>query len=342
MKIQDALAQLLEARALDATLVEDAFAEIVAGEASDAQIAGLAVALRMKGEEPHEIAAACRAVLRAARAFPIADDVRARSIDTCGTGGDGHGSFNVSTTAMFVVAAAGVPVAKHGNRAVSSKSGSADLLEALGVRLDMSPERAARCLEELRVTFLLAPHYHPALKHAAAARQQLAQRTIFNLIGPLANPAHAPYRLVGVYDPALTERYARALEAVGVTRAWVVHGALGYDELTLFGANHVTELRGGEHSTFQFDAASAGLEPTDDERVLQGGDARENAAITRSILRGETGPRTDTVLLNAAAALLVGGVAATIEEGVERARDAIGSGRAQRVLDQLIQRSQAT
>ncbi len=341
--VRTALAAMLEKRRVDAGMIENAFAEIVAGHASAAQIAGLAVALRMKGEEAHEIAAAVRAVMAAVTPLPDGiESVRARAVDTCGTGGDGKGSFNISTTAAFIVAAAGVPVAKHGNRAISSKAGSADVLAALGVRLDMPPEVAARCLADIHITFLLAPHYHPALRHAAAPRQELGVRTIFNLIGPLANPASAPFRVVGVYDPALTELYAHALAEVGVERAWVVHGAGGYDEMTLLGATRVSELQAGNVNTFTVDPGSLGLRTMDDAKFLRGGDRDENAVILQAILDGEESARADTVALNAGAAIHVAGGAASLAEGLERARTVVKSGAARHTLDELVRRSNAT
>jgi anthranilate phosphoribosyltransferase len=309
-----------------------AMSRIMDGEVPAAQVAGLLVALRQKGERPAEIVGFARAMR--ARAVPLRRP-RPEAIDTCGTGGDGAGTFNISTVAAIVVAACGVPVAKHGNRSASSRCGSADVFEALGVNIAAIPAIAEACLSEVGLAFFFAPTFHPSMRHAAPIRRELGVRTAFNLLGPLTNPAGARRQIVGVPKPELTELLARALGLLGSERAWVVHGADGLDELSTTGYTKVSEARGRSVRTFYVHPADAGL-PKATLADLAGGDAAENAEIARAILAGETGPRRDVVLLNAGAALLVAGAAASLAEGISRAGAAIDRGAAKGTLEQLV------
>jgi anthranilate phosphoribosyltransferase len=314
-----------------------AMGEIMDGRARPAQVAGLLVALTMKGERPSEIVGLARTMRgRAARL----SREHAPVFDTCGTGGDRSNTFNVSTVAALVLAACGVRVAKHGNRSVSSRCGSADLFEALGVRVDAPVPVVEECLERAGIAFFFAPTFHPSMKHAAQARGDLGVRTAFNLLGPLTNPAGASRQLVGVPRPELTELVARSLALLGSERAWVVHGADGLDEISTTGYTKVSECRAGAVNTFYVHPADFGVTkatPAD----LRGGDAADNAAIARAILDGHKGAARDIVLLNSAAALLVAGQAPTIGDGLEQAAEAIDSGRARATLDKLVTISRA-
>jgi len=260
-------------------------------------------------------------------------------VDTCGTGGDGAGTFNISTVAAFVVAGAGLAVAKHGNRSVSSRCGSADVLEALGVRLDLTPDQVAACIDAVGIGFLYAPALHPAMKHASGPRREMGVRTVFNVLGPLANPAGAQAQVLGVYDPSLTEMMARVLSSLGCRDAFVVHGAGCLDELSTTGPNQVTELHEGSVRTFVLDPLTLGIPraTTDD---LRGGDAQVNAQIARDVLNGAPGPRRDVVLLNSAAGLAAGGVADGLVNGLQMAAESIDSGRALKKLEALAAFSQ--
>jgi len=308
-----------------------AMGRIMDGEAPAAQVAGLLVALRQKGERPAEVVGFARAMR--ARAVPLARP-RPEAFDTCGTGGDGANTFNISTVAAIVVAACGVPVAKHGNRSASSRCGSADVFEALGVNIAAAPSVTEACLDEAGLAFFYAPTFHPSMRHAGPIRRELGVRTAFNLLGPLTNPAGARRQIVGVPRPELTELLARALGLLGSERAWVVHGADGLDELSTTGYTKVSETRNGAVRTFYLHPAEVGLakaNPAD----LAGGDAAENARIAREVLAGDAGPRRDIVLFNAGAALLVAGAAPSISEGIARAAEAIDTGAASRLLDRL-------
>ena len=329
--IQTAIGRAIERVHLSRELARASMEQVLAGEATPAQIAAFAVALRMKGEAPDEIAGMAEAMRR--RVPPIRTR-RSPLLDTCGTGGDNAGTFNISTTVAIVIASCGVAVAKHGNRAVSSRTGSADVLESLGVRLDLTPESAARSLDVLGLTFLFAPNYHSALRHAAAPRREIGARTVFNILGPLTNPAGAARQLLGVYSDALVRSVAEVLRELGSERAWVVHGRDGLDELTVFANSHVAELERGAIREFELDPASLGLAHTDRGGVA-GGDAAANAGKVRAILAGEPGAGRDIVVLNAAAALVVAGVAPGLDDGVARARQAIDDGRAAAKLAEL-------
>lgn len=336
--IQQAIHRLFAHHDLTTDEADAAMTQIMQGEASPAQVGAFLAALRMKGETVDEITGCARAMKRSAvQVRPQIGD--AMLVDVVGTGGDSIGTFNISTTAAFVVAGHGVKVAKHGNRAVSSRSGSADVLAALGVNLQLTAEQAAACIEEVGLAFLFAPSFHPAMRHAIGPRRELAARTIFNILGPLTNPASATNLLVGVFDPKLTEPMARVLGQMGARAAFVVHGAGGADELSLTGANRVSHLHNNEVRTYDFDAKELGLSSAAISELV-GGTAEENAVITRSILAGELhGAKRDAVLLNAAFALSTecGDLAA----GLEEARASIDSGAAQRVLDAYIQKTQS-
>lgn len=335
--ISQAIAQILDRRSLSAEEAEHVMDEIMGGQATSAQIAGFLIALRAKGETVDEITGCARAMRRAAtRVQPSSPDL----IDTCGTGGDGAGTFNISTTTAFVVAGAGLRVAKHGNRSVSSRSGSADVLKALGVNLELTPDQVAACIDEVGIGFLFAPRLHPAMKHAIGPRRELGVRTIFNILGPLTNPANAQVQLLGVYDPALTEVLARVLHELGSRAAYVVHGHGGLDELTTTGPNRISRFGVGDRAdeviTETLDPRHVGFGPASHDD-LKGGEPEENARITRAILSGtDQGSRRDVVSLNAGAALQVGGKAVTLAEGITKAAESIDSGSALSQLDSLI------
>jgi anthranilate phosphoribosyltransferase len=308
---------------------------IMEGRAQPAQIAGLLIGLSMKGERPAEIVGLARTMR--ARATPLSR-THAPVFDTCGTGGDRAHTFNVSTVAALALAACGVRVAKHGNRSVSSKCGSADLFEALGVQITADPTTVERCLEEAGIAFFFAQTFHPSMRHAAPTRKDLGVRTAFNLLGPLTNPAGASRQLIGVPRPELTELVARSLALLGSERAWVVHGADGLDEISTTGYTKVSECRAGAVNTFYVHPADFGL-PKASPAQLRGGDAAENAAIARRVLAGEKGAQRDIVLLNAAASLLIAERVGSIKEGIAQAAAAIDDGRAANVLQILASRS---
>src|SRR5947209_2043225 len=309
-----------------------AMAEVMEGRAAAAHIAGLLIGLAMKGERPVEIVGLARTM----RAHAVQISKRYdRVFDTCGTGGDRSGTFNISSSAAIVVAACGVRVAKHGNRSVSSRSGSADVFEALGVRVSASPAVVERCLAEARIGFFFAPTLHPSMRHAAPVRRELGVRTAFNLLGPLTNPAGATRQLVGVPRAEFTELMARALMLLGSERAWVVHGADGIDELSTTGYTKISECRGGAVNTFYLHPADVGL-PKASTGSLKGGDAHVNAGIIERVLAGDRGPARDVVLLNAGAGLLISGEAGSVSEGILMASRAIDRGDARRTLEQLV------
>lgn len=315
-----------------------AMGEIMAGRATPATIAGFLVALAMKGERPEEIVGFAETMRREAVPF----DTRGSAVfDTCGTGGDRAGTFNISSAAALVLAAAGVPVAKHGNRSVSSRCGSADVLEALGVCVSAPAAVAERCLSAAGIAFLFAPTFHPSMRHAGPTRRELGLRTAFNLLGPLTNPARPARQLVGVPRPELTELLARALLLLGSERAWVVHGADGIDEISLTGHTKISECRNGTVQTFYVHPSDFGLR-TVEPAALLGGDAAANAEMIREVLAGDAGPRRDVVVLNAGCGLFVAGRCGSVREGIDLAATAIDSGRAREVLARLVAVSQAT
>ncbi len=328
---------LLNGENLSQEAAGEAMRRIMAGDVSPVHLAAFLVALRMKGETPEEIAGCAEAMRKLSVRIPTRHPF---VLDTCGTGGDQSGSFNISTATALVAAAAGIPVAKHGNRAVSSRAGSADVLEALGVRLEADSQIVGRILDEVGITFLFAPHLHPAMKHAVGVRKELATRTIFNILGPLTNPASATAQVLGVFAKELTGTLAQVLVRLGTKHAFVVHGADGLDEFTLSGPTYVSEAIGGKVRSYEVRPADVGL-PAADASAVRGGDAAENAGIIRTILDGNGGPRRDIVVLNAAAALVAGGKAADLKEGTTVAAEVIGTGRARTLLQRWIEASQS-
>jgi anthranilate phosphoribosyltransferase len=314
-----------------------AMAEVMEGRAADAQIAALLIGLAMKGERPAEIVGLARTMR--AHAVPLSrrfDDV----FDTCGTGGDRSGTFNISSAVALVLAGAGLRVAKHGNRSVSSQCGSADVFEALGVRITAPPAVVERCLEEAGIGFFFAPTFHPSMRHAGPTRKALGVRTAFNLLGPLTNPAAASHQLVGVPRPEFTELMARSLLLLGSTRAWVVHGSDGIDEISTTGYTKVSECRGGSVNTFYIHPADVGL-PKAPPAAIRGGTADQNARIVRSVLSGENGAARDIVVLNAGAALFIASRATSLKDGLARAAAAIDRGDAVKALDRMVALSTA-
>lgn len=329
--IRHAIAKVTEKEHLTEAEAMNAMNSIMAGEATPSQIAAFITGLRMKGETVDEITGCAKAMrARAQRIQPKAETL----IDTCGTGGDGANTFNISTAAAFVVAGAGVSVAKHGNRSVSSKCGSADVLEALGVTIDLPPKTVEACIDEVGIGFLFAPRFHLSMKHAVKPRQELGIRTIFNVLGPLTNPATAQVQVVGVYDASLTEPLAHVLGRLGVREAYIVHGLDRLDEMTISGKTQISHLKNGSVSTYTVQPEDAGLRQGNKE-ALVGGNAMENAQIIIGILQGEHGPRRDIVLFNASAALVVAGKASDLSEGVRLASESIDSGAALETLKRL-------
>jgi anthranilate phosphoribosyltransferase len=332
------LATLLAGHDLSEAAAAAAMSTILAGEATPAQIAGFVVALRAKGETATELGGLLRAALEEATIVPLTETERDAAIDVVGTGGDGSNSVNVSTMAALVVAGAGVPVCKHGNRSASSRCGTADVLEVLGVAIEQPAEGVAACVREAGIGFCLAPAFHPAFRHAGPPRRELGIPTVFNLIGPMANPGRVRRQLIGVADPRFAAPMLETLRDEGLTAAWVVHGD-GFDELTTTGRSEVHELRDGEIRTFDVDARDLGLAPAVAAEI-QGGDPEENAAIVRRVLGGEPGPHRDIVVLNAGAALVVADHAADLGAGMALAAAAIDDGRAAGALDALVRTSQ--
>ena len=334
MQVSQIMELLLAGQSLTEEQAGTAIGSVMEGQCTPAQIAALLTALRCKGETVDEITGAARAMRK--HAVPIKTQ-RTGLIDTCGTGGDRSGSFNISTTSAFVVAGAGVPVAKHGNRSATSLCGSIDLLEKLGVNVMLSPEKAGACLDEVGITVLFARVVHPAMKHAAPIRGELGFRTIFNFLGPLTNPASPEFQLVGISDSSRLETYAKCLQNLGLKRAWVVSASDGLDEITLTGSTRYIDIQPEGIGDNELSPESLGLSCCKAE-YLKGGDLEENAAITRAILEGkEQGPKRDITLLNAASALTVAGKASSVEEGLKLAADSVDTGKAAAVLEKLIQ-----
>ena len=331
--IRDAIHKLAAKQELTQSEAYETMNEIMSGNASEAQIAAFLMGLRLKGETVAEIAGCARSMRE--KAIPIVSK-RRNIIDTCGTGGDGSGTFNISTSAAIVASAAGAAVAKHGNRAVSSQSGSADVLRALGVNLDLSAERVSQVLDEVGITFLFAPSLHGAMKFAAPVRRDMGVRTIFNILGPLTNPAGARRQLLGVFTPSLTELMAGVLKALGSEHAMVVHGEGGIDEFSTLGGSRISELREGAVTTYDLSPAKFGFRPASLD-MLKGGDPATNAAIIWKIVDAGESPQADIVCYNAAAALVVSGVASSIEDGLTRAREAVRDGTARKRLNQWIE-----
>ncbi len=342
--IADAIRSVVEGKSLDREAAFQVMDVIMSGRATDAQIAAFLTALRMKGETVEELIGFAR-VMRE-KVVPVRTRARVQTslsgtdremlVDTCGTGGDATGTFNVSTATAFVVAGAGIPVAKHGNRSVSSLCGSADVVEALGVPLDLPPERVGRCVDEVGIGFCYAPLLHKAMKFVMLARREIRIRTVFNILGPLTNPARASAQVIGVYDGRLTEAMANVLKELGSLRAFIVHGEDGLDEISNTGESRISELRDSQVRTYTVHPRDFGM-PCANIADLRGGSAADNADIIRRLLAGERGPKRDIVVLNAAAAIAAGGKAASIAEGVKLAEEAIDSGAARDKLERLVE-----
>jgi anthranilate phosphoribosyltransferase len=341
--IVDAIRTVVEGKSLTREEAFEVMDAIMSGQATDAQIAAFLTGLRMKGETVEELIGFARVMrekvspvrTRARVQTSLSGTDREMLVDTCGTGGDATGTFNVSTATAFVVAGAGIPVAKHGNRSVSSLCGSADVVEALGVRLDLSPERVGRCIDEVGIGFCYAPLLHRAMKFVMLARREIRVRTVFNILGPLTNPAHASAQVIGVYDADLTEVMARVLKELGTVRAFIVHGQDGLDEISNTGESRISELRDSQIQTYTLHPADFGM-PLASMKDLQGGSAADNAEIIRRILDGERGPKRDVVLLNAGAAIAAGGKAAAIKDGIGLAEESIDRGAAREKLVRLV------
>ncbi len=343
MEIVDAIRRVVDGQHLNRAEAESVMNDIMSGKASDAQIAAFLTAMRMKCETLEELIGFAR-VMRA-KASPVrpkciveaafSGTEREMLVDTCGTGGDAAGTFNISTATAFVVAGAGVQVAKHGNRSVSGICGSADVVEALGIRIDLPPKAVARCIDEIGIGFLYAPLLHSAMRYVMLARREMKIRTVFNLLGPLCNPAGANAQVLGVYTEKLTEMMAQVLCELGARRALVVHGLDGLDEITISGETKISEVRDGTVRTFYVSPEDFGLNRAGIDQI-QGGDAQRNAEIIRGVLGGTGGVRQDVVLLNAAAGLVAGGKAQSLREGIGIARMSISSGAARDRLDRLV------
>ena len=329
------LSTLLRGEDLSADDAQVAMNTVLLGEASSAQIAAFMMALRSKGETADELQGMLAAVLEASEPVPLDVKFSAHAIDIVGTGGDKSHSVNISTMAAFVVAGAGVPVCKHGNRAASSQCGTADVLEALGIKIDLDGAAVARCVEQTGMGFCFAPKFHPAFRYAGPTRKELGVPTAFNLLGPMANPAQVSYMVVGVGDPSMAHKMAHAIAGRGVQRAWVVHGHGGLDELSLSGDCPVVEIHQGEISEFMLNAKDFGLEPAD-VTAVRGGDPVHNAQVIRDTFNGTRGAVRDIVVFNAAAGLVVAGVSSHMGDGIERAQASIDSGAANGVVDALI------
>lgn len=331
--IKSAISKVIQGEHLSFAESSLVMEQIMDGRATDAQIGSFLTALRMKGETAEEIAGCAQVMIDKSQQIAVKNKAL---VDTCGTGGDGSGTFNISTTVALVVAGAGLAVAKHGNRSVSSKSGSADVLENLGVKINLTPTEVAQSIEEIDIGFLFAPIFHKSMKHALEPRKQIGIRSIFNILGPLTNPARAKHQVVGVYDQNLTELVAEVLKKLGGESAYVVHGAGGLDEFSTLGTNKVTELREGKLRSFELDPREFNL-PIASLEELKGGSPIENAEIIRKVLAGEKGAARDIVVLNAGAAIAIAGHAESIAEGIKLAEETIDSGKAYAKLEQLIQ-----
>ena len=334
--IKEAIQALVAGRSLTMEEAASVMEEIMEGKVTPAQFGAFVTALRLKGETVDEIAGLAKTMRAKAVPVTITEPV----VDTCGTGGDGSSTFNISTTAAFVAAGAGLKVAKHGNRAMSSQCGSADVLEALGVRIDLNAEQVQRCLQEVGIGFMFAPVFHPAMKYASAPRREIGIRTVFNILGPLTNPASAKAQVVGVADSTLVEKLALVLKSLNCHRALVVHGEDGLDEITITGKTKVCELKDGDINSYSISPEDFGL-PQASLDSLRGGTLDENAALLRRVLSGALGPQRDVVLMNAAAALLAGGSVETLKEGAVLAKEAVDGGHALAKLEQLIEFSQS-
>lgn len=333
--IKEAIALLVSGHSLSMEQAAQVMEEIMKGEVTPAQFGAFVTALRLKGETADEITGLAKVMRSKAVAVTIDEPV----VDVCGTGGDNLSTFNISTAAALVAAGAGVKIAKHGNRAISSQCGSADVLEALGVKIDLNAEQVQKCLKEVGIGFMFAPVFHPAMKYAAAPRREIGIRTVFNILGPLTNPAMAKAQVLGVADKSLLEKMAQVLKNLGCHHALVVHGEDGLDEITITGKTYICELKEGSIHNYSITPEDFGL-PKANLDDLRGGTITENATLIRRILTGASGPKRDIVLINAAAALVVGDKALDLQQGIDLAKEAIDSGRALIKLDQLIKFSQ--
>ncbi len=333
MDLPEAIAAVIDYRDLGSRDMEEVMRLIMTGHATPAQIGGFLVGLRMKGETVEEIAAAARVMRELAARVHVGGP---HLVDTCGTGGDGASTFNISTASAIVTAAAGGRVAKHGNRSVSSSSGSADVLEAAGVRLDLGPEQVAACIDRVGVGFLFAPQHHSAMKHAIGPRKEMRVRTLFNLLGPLTNPAGAPNQVLGVFSAHWVEPLARVLKQLGSEHVLVVHAEDGLDEISIAGPTRIAELKDGEITMYSVSPSDFGMQRSD-LATLAVSDAQASLAIIKAVFAGEPGPARDIVALNAGAAIYAAGLAATLEEGVGLANEAISNGKAQQTLQALIE-----
>ncbi len=334
--IREAIGALVSGQSLTMEQAVQVMEEIMSGEATPAQFGAFVTALRIKGESVEEIAGL--ATVMRARATPV--KVSEPTVDTCGTGGDAFGTFNISTTAVFVVAGAGLKVAKHGNRAITSKCGSADVLEALGVKIDLDAEGVQQCLERVGIGFMFAPIFHPAMKYAVTPRREIGIRTVFNILGPLTNPAGAQSQVIGVSDGTIARKMAQVLQKLGCRHALVVHGEDGMDEVSISGETTIWELRGDALSSYTIAPEELGFNRATIEDI-KGGTTSDNATMLRDILQGKEGPRCDVVLINAAAGIVAGDLGENLADGVELARETIDSGRALQKLEQFIEVSQS-
>jgi anthranilate phosphoribosyltransferase len=328
--IKDAIDFLVEQKSLSEDQMVDAMRDVMEGKATDAQIASFLTALRIKGETVQEITGAVRVMREKVARIHAPED----TVDTCGTGGDLSHTFNISTTSALIVAACGIPVAKHGNRSVSSRSGSADVLEALGVKIDIPPDKVEKCLESTGFGFMFAPIFHPAMKYAIKPRREMGIRTIFNILGPLTNPADAKRQVLGVYHDSLTELLAEVLLSLGTHHAFIVHGEDGLDEITITEKTKITEIRANRIDTYFLTPEDLGFSRAKKED-LRGGTAEENAKITIDILQGKKGPKRDIVLLNAAAAILTAERAKSFSDALKKASESIDSGAASEKLEEI-------
>lgn len=335
--MKDFLAKLIDGGSLTQTEAEHAMDAIMQGTASQAQIAGFLTALRVKGETVDELTGFVRSMRK--HAVPMLTGLE-QVLDTCGTGGSGIAKFNISTASAFITAAAGVPIAKHGNRAVSGRSGSADVLQALGVNIDVSPEAAKQCLQEIGICFMFAPLYHQSMKHAAGPRKELGFKTVFNVLGPLSNPAGAKRQVVGAFSQHLLNKMAQVLQALGTEHAMLVHGSDGLDEITVTGKTFVAEVKDGKLKEYEIHPEEFGLRVYAPHEIIGGG-PETNAAVIRRIFDGETGAARDIVVFNAAAGLYAAGKAPDLQTGVELAQYLIDSGKAKNKLDLLVYTSRA-
>ena len=335
--MQTAIKKVLVSQDLTADEMNDVMRIIMTGEATPAQIGGFLVGLRMKGETVDEIASAAKVMRELATGVKVTGD---HVVDIVGTGGDGSNTFNISTACTFVVAAAGGTVAKHGNRSVSSKSGSADLLEAAGVKLDLNSEQVAKCINEVGVGFMFAPMHHSAMKHAIGPRKEMAVRTIFNVLGPLTNPAGAPNQLLGVFEDALVEPLAEVLNKLGSNHVMVVHSQDGMDEISIGAETKVSELKDGKVTSYTISPEQFGFSKTNISELAVSG-AEESLAVIKKVLDNEAGPAKDIVMFNAGAAIYVAGLADSLKAGIEKAKEVIASGEAKAKLDELVKLSNA-